>query len=186
MARLEQAEIDRIRNGADIVDVISHYTSVQKHGRQYRCICPFHDDHDPSMQINTDRQIYKCFVCGAGGNVFTFVQNFEKVSFVEAVAAVAQITDQQLSIHPSTFEKPVDPHIESIHKVLEETIRYTTYQLDTAERGFSYRTDFLRKIRQPVLHHMNAVCMACKKRGTSKCPAFFTPVFRLFFFSLPH
>lgn len=133
MARLEQAEIDRIRNGADIVDVISHYTSVQKHGRQYRCICPFHDDHDPSMQINTDRQIYKCFVCGAGGNVFTFVQNFEKVSFVEAVAAVAQITDQQLSIHPSTFEKPVDPHIESIHKVLEETIRYTTYQLDTAE-----------------------------------------------------
>ena len=89
MARLEQAEIDRIRNGADIVDVISHYTSVQKHGRQYRCICPFHDDHDPSMQINTDRQIYKCFVCGAGGNVFTFAQNFEKVSFVEAVAAVA-------------------------------------------------------------------------------------------------
>ena len=89
MARLEQAEIDRIRSNADIVDVISHYISVQKHGRQYRCICPFHDDHDPSLKINTDRQIYKCFVCGAGGNVFTFVQNYEKVSFVEAVSALS-------------------------------------------------------------------------------------------------
>ena len=133
MARVEKAELDRIRSGADIVDVISHYTSVQKHGRQYRCICPFHDDHDPSLQINTDRQIYKCFVCGAGGNVFSFVQNFEKISFLEAVSVVADITHQQLSFNPNAYVKPTDPHIESIHKVLDETIRFTTYQLDTSE-----------------------------------------------------
>ena len=143
MARLEQAEIDRIRSNADIVDVISHYISVQKHGRQYRCICPFHDDHDPSLKINTDRQIYKCFVCGAGGNVFTFVQNYEKVSFVEAVSAVASITNQSLTFDPTAYEKPADPHVESIHKVLQETIRYTSYQLDTADG--SAAKDYLEK-----------------------------------------
>ena len=78
MARLSEQEISRVRTQASIVDVISHYIPLNKSGRNYRAICPFHDDHDPSMNISEDKQIFKCFVCGAGGNVFSFVQKYEK------------------------------------------------------------------------------------------------------------
>ena len=132
MVRLDQTEIDTIRSHADIVDVISHYVSVEKSGKNYKCICPFHDDHDPSLSISEDLQIYKCFVCGSGGNVFTFVQNYEKVSFVEAVERVCELTGQKLSVQPVSVSKPVDPHIDSLHKILDETIRFTSYQLDTS------------------------------------------------------
>ena len=89
MARLSEQEIALVRSRASIVDVISHYISLSKKGRNYVALCPFHDDHNPSMSISEDKQIYKCFVCGAGGNVFTFVSNYEKISFLEAVYKVA-------------------------------------------------------------------------------------------------
>ncbi len=133
MARISQDEIDNIRAHADIVDVISHYIQVHRKGKSYVALCPFHDDHDPSMSISPDRQIYKCFVCGNGGNVFTFVQNYEKISFPEAVARVAELTGQHLSVDVSHAEVKEDPHKEALHKVLQETINYTMYQLDTPE-----------------------------------------------------
>ncbi|MBR3347127.1 MAG: DNA primase, partial [Solobacterium sp.] len=81
MARIPEEEVAEVRRRADIADIIGRYLTVQKRGREYRAVCPFHDDHDPSLHINPDMQIYKCFVCGAGGNMFTFVQNYENVSF---------------------------------------------------------------------------------------------------------
>lgn len=133
MVRVDQNELDTIRAHADIVDVISHYESVQKSGKNYKCICPFHDDHDPSLTISPDLQIYKCFVCGNGGNVFTFVQNYEKISFMEAVGRVCELTGQKLSVNPVSVQPKEDPHVESLHRILDETIRFTSYQLDTAE-----------------------------------------------------
>lgn len=131
MARISDDELNALRAHADIVDVISHYLHVHKQGRNYKAVCPFHDDHDPSMTINPDMQIYKCFVCGAGGNVFTFVKNYEKVSFVEAVGRVANLTGYHLSVEPTQQVKKTDPHVEALHRVLNETIRFTQYELDT-------------------------------------------------------
>ena len=68
LARLSEQEISQIRAKADIVDVIGRYVPLTRKGKSYKCVCPFHDDHDPSMSIAADKQIYKCFVCGAGGN----------------------------------------------------------------------------------------------------------------------
>ena len=85
MPRISEEEINEIRSKADIVDIIGRYVPLEKKGKEYRGRCPFHNDHDPSMNVSRDLQIYKCFSCGAGGNVFTFVQNYEKVSFIEAV-----------------------------------------------------------------------------------------------------
>ena len=84
------------------------------------------------MSISPERQIYKCFVCGNGGNVFTFVQNFEKVSFVEAVEKVAELTGFHLSSKPAISKVEVDPHKKTLYDVLNETINYTMYQLDTS------------------------------------------------------
>ena len=72
--RISEETINDIRNSANIVDVIGHYIPLIKKGRSYVAVCPFHDDHDPSLSISEDKQIYKCFVCGNGGNCYTFVQ----------------------------------------------------------------------------------------------------------------
>ena len=124
-------ELDELRSKADIVDVISHYIQVKKVGRTYRARCPFHDDHDPSMHINPEMQIYKCFVCGAGGNVFGFVQKFEKISFPEAVSKVADLVGFELSSQPVKQKKDADPHKRVLHEVLQEAVRYTMYELNS-------------------------------------------------------
>ena len=89
MNESQNNDFKRIQNKADIVEIINSYVKLESHGKNYFGICPFHDDHSPSMSVSKDKQIYKCFVCGATGNVFTFVENFLGVSFIEAVKIVA-------------------------------------------------------------------------------------------------
>ena len=77
--------INKIRESVDIVDVVSKYVSLVPKGKNYFGVCPFHSDHSPSMSVSKEKQIYRCFSCGASGNVFTFIQDFEHVSFNEAL-----------------------------------------------------------------------------------------------------
>lgn len=81
--------IEKVRHESDIVEVISEYIPIEHKGKNYFGVCPFHDDHSPSMSISPDKQIYKCFSCGASGNVFSFVMDYEHLSFPEAVAKLA-------------------------------------------------------------------------------------------------
>ena len=130
--RIPEEEVDAVRQKADIVQVVSKYLKVQRSGNDYRALCPFHDDHSPSMHISPSRQIFKCFVCGAGGNVFTFVQRYENVSFPEAVQEVASIVGVPLSVHGDE-QRQIDPHKETLYKILKETIRYSMFQINTPE-----------------------------------------------------
>ena len=82
-------EIEKIRKSANIVDIISSYVPLTQKGKNYFGVCPFHEDHSPSMSVSEEKQIYKCFSCGAAGNVFTFVSDYENVKFLEAVKIVA-------------------------------------------------------------------------------------------------
>lgn len=97
MTRLSQEKIGEIRQSVDIVDVMGQYLELHKKGKNYMAICPFHDDNHPSLSISQSRQIYKCFVCGNGGNVFTFIQEYLKVPFVEAVMKVAEFGHVDMS-----------------------------------------------------------------------------------------
>lgn len=133
MARLSNEEINAIREQADIVQVVGHYLQLHRAGKDYKAVCPFHDDHSPSMTVSPDLQIYKCFVCSAGGSVFRFVQNYEKISFLEAVGRVAELSGIAVSIQPEAMQVKKDPHKEALYKVLNDTISYTQYQLDTPE-----------------------------------------------------
>ena len=81
--------IDEIRKSVNIVDVISNYLPLSKKGKNYFGVCPFHDDHSPSMSVSEEKQIYTCFSCGASGNVFKFIQDYDNVSFLEAVKKCA-------------------------------------------------------------------------------------------------
>lgn len=82
--------INQIRQANDIVEVISSYLPLTKKGKNYFGVCPFHDDTNPSMSVAKDKQIYKCFSCGASGNVFTFVMDYEHVDFKEAISILAK------------------------------------------------------------------------------------------------
>ena len=82
--------IKKIREANDIVEVISEYLPLTKKGKNYFGICPFHDDTNPSMSVSSDKQIYKCFSCGASGNVITFVMDYEHVDFREALSTLAK------------------------------------------------------------------------------------------------
>ena len=113
-----------IKSKVNIVDVISEYLPVEQKGKNYFAICPFHDDHNPSMSISPEKQIYTCFVCGASGNVFNFVANYEKVSFVSAVKKVAQKAGINLDINVKDDYKPKDTKYDKYYKMFDITNKY--------------------------------------------------------------
>ncbi len=84
----EVVEDVRLKN--DIVDVVSGYVKLQKKGSSYFGLCPFHNEKSPSFSVSRDKQMYYCFGCGAGGNVFTFIMEYENYSFVEALKFLAE------------------------------------------------------------------------------------------------
>ena len=81
--------IEEVRSKNDIVDVISGYVRIQKKGSSYFGLCPFHNEKSPSFSVSPGRQMYYCFGCGAGGNVFTFLMAYENCSFPEAIKQLA-------------------------------------------------------------------------------------------------
>ena len=87
--RYSDSTIDKVRDANDIVDVIGKYVRLTRSGSRYKGLCPFHNEKTPSFIVTPDLQIFKCFGCGKGGNVFTFIQEYEKVDFVTAVEMLA-------------------------------------------------------------------------------------------------
>ncbi len=88
--RIPDEKVDEIRNATDIVDVISAVVRLRKRGKSYIGLCPFHQEKTPSFTVSADKQMYHCFGCGVGGNVFTFLMERDKLSFVEAVRVAAE------------------------------------------------------------------------------------------------
>ena len=92
MPRNHEAEAvrDRIRDTTDIVDLVSEHVQLTRRGRNFLGLCPFHEEKTPSFSVNPDRQFYHCFGCGAGGDVFKFIQEIDRVTFVEAIKFLAE------------------------------------------------------------------------------------------------
>jgi DNA primase len=88
--RIPPEKIDDVRQATDIVELIGGFVKLKKRGKNYLGLCPFHTEKTPSFSVSSDRQMYHCFGCGVGGNVFTFVMEQEKISFVEAVRILAE------------------------------------------------------------------------------------------------
>lgn len=130
LALLSNEEINNIRAKADIVNIIGSYIPLTQRGKNYLCVCPFHDDHSPSMSVSSEKQIYKCFACGATGNVFTFVQDYENVSFMEAVSIVADKCGIELSFDP-TKAVVADAFVEE-HKIMDLSQKFFVNNLKTS------------------------------------------------------
>lgn len=117
MAMLPSEEINRIQNAANIVDIIGSYISLEKKGKNYFCVCPFHDDHNPSMSVNEDKGLFTCFVCHKTGNVFSFVKDYENVTFLEAVKIVADRVGIEIDSGYKSVSK-YDKHYEAVELAL--------------------------------------------------------------------
>ena len=104
MVRYDDELLDEIKSKNDIVDVISGYVALKRHGRSYFGLCPFHDEKSPSFSVSPDKQIFHCFGCGVGGNVFHFVSKIEGVGFRESVEILANRANLQLPVSSSSDE----------------------------------------------------------------------------------
>ncbi len=89
MPRHSDATKAAIKNAVDIVALVGEYLPLRRAGSKFKALCPFHDDHNPSLELNPERQSFKCWSCGAGGDVFDFVKNYEHVDFPEALRMLA-------------------------------------------------------------------------------------------------
>ncbi len=150
MSWISEEDIKAIRQQADIVDVMSHYITLEKQGKNYKAICPFHDDHDPSLSISTDKQIFKCFVCNTGGNVFTFVQKIENISFLEAVCKVAEWIHYPLHLDTSKFQPKVDEN-QPLFDCIQSYIRFLTFELESENGESVKRYLSQRKINEDII-----------------------------------
>ena len=146
MARLSEDKINEIRSHSDIVEVVSKYIPLSKKGKNYVGVCPFHDDRDPSLTVSQDKQIFKCFACGAGGNVFHFVSRYENISFVESVVEVAKLSNIQIDDIEVTKNQP-NQHLLPYYKLNQSFIEYTNYMLMS-----SGHTEILQYLHKRGIH----------------------------------
>ena len=119
MPRVPEETIERIRNTADIYDVVAQYVDLKKRGRNFFGLCPFHSEKTPSFSVAPDKQIYHCFGCGAGGNVFSFIIEHEKISFIEAV----QQLGQKYGIQVDYQSGPSNKIFSSLYKVHDLAVK---------------------------------------------------------------
>ena len=142
MTRLSEDKINEIRSRSDIVEIVSKYIPLSKKGKNFVGNCPFHNDHDPSLTVSQEKQIYKCFACGAGGNVFNFVSAYENISFVESVVEVAKHSNIQIDdIDVSTVQQ--NPKFISYYKINQAFIDYTSYILKAS--NYQNIVDYLHR-----------------------------------------
>jgi len=141
-----------VQQANDIVDVISEHVSLKKKGREMVGLCPFHDDHKPSMNVNSVKQIFKCFACGAGGDVFKFVQMRENLTFPQAIERLAERAGIKLpqkrkhvaaGAEAGKGEKfEVDPN--RLARVNTWAAKYFQKNLEGGEKG-KYARDYLEQ-----------------------------------------
>jgi len=138
--------IEEVRQKNDIVDVISSYVGLQKKGSNYMCCCPFHGEKTPSFAVSRSKQIYKCFGCGEGGNVLTFVMKYENCTFPEAMKILAEKAGIELP--QAVFSEEAKKRESRRQKLLEinkEAAKFYYYQLRT-DRGVTAK-EYLDKRR---------------------------------------
>lgn len=125
--RIPEETIDRIKSNTNIVDVVSQYVQLKKSGKNYFGFCPFHDERTPSFSVTEEKQIFHCFSCGKGGNVFTFLMEMEGVPFTEAVrkaAEIANLDDVAISLPAQEPVSPQQSKKEDLKKIHEEAAAF--------------------------------------------------------------
>jgi DNA primase len=133
--KIPEDKIDEIRNATDIVELIGSVVSLKKRGKNYVGLCPFHHEKTPSFNVSPDRQMYHCFGCSVGGNVFTFMMQHEKVSFIEAVRVLAERAGISLPTYESEQAEQAAGEHEQLFHIMSLAGLFFYHQLTTTSEG---------------------------------------------------
>ena len=139
MNKLSQEKINEIKNSVNIVDVVSSYVSLRPEGKNFFGVCPFHDDTNPSMSVSPDKQIYKCFSCGASGTVFNFLMDYDNITFMEAVKKVADMG----GVKVDNFFVSKQKYEGELYDIYELSLKYYINNINTA--GGREAKEYLKK-----------------------------------------
>ena len=151
MARYSDEIIDDVRQSNDIVDVISQYVRLKRSGRNYFGLCPFHNEKSPSFSVSPEKQIFHCFGCGVGGNVFTFLTKIEGINFVEAVQLLAERANIQLPTLENNLDSAKEALKAKVYKVNEFTAQYYHENLYKPESKMAQEYIKKRKLSNETL-----------------------------------
>lgn len=145
MAQLiPQETIEMVRQQTNIVDVVGQYVQLKKSGKNYLGLCPFHNEKSPSFSVAEDKQIFHCFGCGKGGNVFSFIQEIEGLSFPESVEKVADLANISVSLNLTNRPQVMSPKVleESqliqIHEKASELYHHILMNTQVGEKALEY------------------------------------------------
>ena len=117
MPQIPQGTVDIIRESSDILEVISQYVDLKQRGANYFGICPFHDEKTPSFSVAPSKQIYHCFGCNSGGNVFSFIMEYQNISFPEAVKFVAERYNIKIEFEKNNFQTETHTGLYELHNI---------------------------------------------------------------------
>ncbi len=151
MPRYSDEIIDEVRQTNDIVDIISQYVQLKRSGRNYFGLCPFHNEKSPSFSVSPDKQIFHCFGCGVGGNVFTFLTKIEGISFIEAVQNLAERSNIQLPTIENKGEALKEELKQKVYKVNEFAAKYYHENLYKPESKIAQEYIKKRKLTNETL-----------------------------------
>jgi DNA primase len=129
---IDNNSIENLKTRLDIVDVVGHYMELKKNGANWKCVCPFHDDSNPSLVVSPSKQIYHCFSCGAGGDSIKFVMEYEKLTYPETIEKLATMYNFSLDYTAS------DGKIKEDRKLLENINMFFKKNLDHKNEAIDY------------------------------------------------
>lgn len=139
--RIEQSVINEIKDKTDILDLVSEYVKLEKRGRNYIGLCPFHDEKTPSFTVSEDKQICHCFGCKKGGNVFQFTQEIEGISFVDAVKALGERVNIKVDVGQNNEQNQTasdDLMMIKMHELMQEYYHYVLMKTVEGEEPLKY------------------------------------------------
>lgn len=146
--RIPESKIEKIRNAANIVDIVSEYVPLRKRGKNYIGLCPFHSEKTPSFTVSDDKQIFHCFGCHSGGNVFKFIMDYKKISFIESVQELAEQLGITLEYEESSAPEKQSEQ-EELYDINTEVARYFSNNLLNDAEGEIARQYFQNRNIKP-------------------------------------
>ena len=155
MAYINDEEINEIRSRADIVDIIGEYIELKQKGRNFFAQCPFHgngNERTPSLSVSRERQMFNCFACGTGGNVFAFIMKYEDVTFPEALKIVANKVGYNLNV--SDYKEFHDPH-DKDYEIMDYAKKYYLNNIWTEEGKGARKYLLDRGIDETIIKEFN-------------------------------
>ena len=158
---MDQSLINKIRENTDIVEFIGKYIPLQKKGKNYFGLCPFHNDNHPSLSVSREKQIYKCFVCGEAGNVFNFLMKYDNITFPEAV----KIVGNEIGISVDTNIKKTTDKNNELYEIYDISCKY--YQNNLLSKEGLHARNYLekRKLTEEIIKEFG-IGLSLNKRDT--------------------